>query len=156
MDLQKAGAKAGLDLSSFTQGGTGNPADQLKYLRAVSGKAKKVGTEEVRGTKTTHYRVTVDLDKYPDLAPKGQRAKLRTQVKRLEQLIGAKSYPAEVWIDSKQLVRRMSLTMPMKAAGTTRTTMHMTMEFFDFGAPVDVTIPPADQVVDISTLTNQQ
>ena len=42
------------------------------------------------------------------------------------------------------------------AFGADGGTIEMTMEITDFGVPVDVQAPPADQTVDFSTLGAQQ
>ena len=68
----------------------------------------------------------------------------------------------DVWIGSDGLVRRVQIgvsglqpTTP-STASPTGVGGTLTMEFYDFGQPVDITIPPADQVfqVDPSILGN--
>jgi hypothetical protein len=79
----------------------------------------------------------------------------------------------EVWIDGDGLPRRLTLelasmlTAATKAAGTAGSGTaaaggdaagmldrfgRMTIEFFDYGSPVDVAAPPAGQVVDAASV----
>src|SRR5436190_76341 len=56
VDLATAGRSVGVDLQSLSQGQAGDPSQTLDYLRGASDDIKKVGSEDVRGTPTTHYR----------------------------------------------------------------------------------------------------
>src|SRR2546421_2305766 len=151
IDLATLGKRMGIDISQFTQLGSGNPTQSLDYLRATSGKIEKVGSDDVRGTPTTHYRARVDLDKYPNLVAASRRDAMRKSVKKLIELAGQKTFAVEVWIDARKYVRRMKMTMPTKTPQGTATTS-MTMEFYDFGTPVSVDLPAADQTTDLETL----
>ena len=74
IDLAKAASQKGFDLAALgTNGPSQDPSQVLDYLRGA-GRATKVGTETVRGIKTTHYRVTVDL----------QQAKAAARTRRVE------------------------------------------------------------------------
>ena len=65
--------------------------------------------------------------------------------------------PIDVWVDGDDLVRRMTLDYTAKVAGsgwTTKTRAStVTMEFYDYGAEVDVQPPPADEVTNLAELT---
>jgi hypothetical protein len=129
----------------------GDPTQQLDYLRATSGDVRKLGTATVGGARTTHYRAIVDLDKYPKLLPESQRDLARNSIKAFTKLTGQGTFPIDVWIDSRQLVRRMRMVMAMQSPQGPMT-IWTTLDFYGFGAPVKVQIPPADQVVDVSEL----
>ena len=150
LDLQQAGKKLGLDMSAMTSN-QNDPSQMLDYLRA-GGNVTKLGDDTVRGVATTHYRARVDLRKAADAAPASKRATVRKNAQRLIQLTGVKSYPVEVWIDGKSLVRRMKFTLNYGRllAGAKFT---ISMDLYDFGTPVNVQAPPADEVVDISQLS---
>lgn len=148
LDLAAVGRQLGVDVGQFTQLGSGDPAQSLDYLRATSGKVTKVGTEQVRGVTTTHYAATVDLERYPNLVPSSKREAMRKSIEKLVELSGRKTIPVEVWVDGQKRVRRMKMAVPSKSARGTATT-RMTMEFYDFGAPVSVQLPPASQTVDL-------
>jgi hypothetical protein len=59
-----------------------------------------------------------------------------------------------VWIDAKQLVRRLALRMDMKAP-TGSMSMAMSMDFYGFGRPVSVRFPRAEDTVDMTKLMQQ-
>jgi hypothetical protein len=155
MDLGSMSKEMGVNLDQFMQMNQSNPAQQLQLLRAVSGRFTKLGTGRVRGVSATRYRTKVDIRKYPDLVPEGQRKAMRKSIDLLVDMMGGKpTYPVEVWIDAKQLVRRMSLRMDMKAP-TGSMAFAMSMDFYGFGRPVSVTFPRAEDTVDMTKLMQQ-
>jgi hypothetical protein len=155
LDFGSVSREMGVNLDQFMQMNQSNPAQQLQLLRAVSGRFSKLGTGRVRGVTTTRYRTNVDIRKYPDLLPEGQRKSMQKSINTLVDMMGGKStYPVEVWIDAKQLVRRMSLRMEIKAP-TGSMSMAMSMDFYGFGRPVSVTFPRAEDTVDMTKLMRQ-
>jgi hypothetical protein len=147
-DLEKLGEQQGVDLAGLQQLNQSDPSQALAYLKAASGGVEKVGEEEVRGVETTHYRMTVDLRKVAKQIPE-QKA----NVERVIETSGIEKIPTEVWVDGDGLVRRMKLHYEnMQLAAGQKGDMTMTMELFDFGVPVDVELPPAGQVMDLSEL----
>ena len=143
MDLDKMEEGAGWGFA-FGQMGDANPAEMLEYLEAV-GDIEESGSAEVRGVPTTHYVGTIDLDRLVSEYPESAES-----VERMRQM-GLESIPIEVWIDESGLPRRMLQTSAMKdqsQAGSTLGATTIEMEFFDYGKPVKVTIPPASKVVD--------
>jgi predicted small secreted protein len=138
-----------LDLASLGLGSTGaggglgdaNPGGTLESLRGA-GDVKRIGSEKVRGADTTHYRVTIDPEKALAEVPAEQRARVQENLGKLGGPI-----PVEVWIDGDGQARK--ITMNVDAAGAKVST---TIEYFDFGAKVDVNAPPADEVIDFSEL----
>ncbi len=151
IDLRKATKAAGIDIGQFAQGGN-DASKQLEFLRAT-GEVEKEGRTEVRGVTTTHYSGTIDYRKYPKLVPAAERARARKSVEAIIELAGGQSkVPVEVWIDEKDLVRRMRMDVPMKLPGQRPVDMEMDYELYDFGIPVDVEPPPADEVIDYTEL----
>ena len=143
IDLGALAKSNGVDLKQLTQANQGNPADMLQALKAV-GSSRKVGSENIRGVATTHYRATIDPKKALNTIPDKQSA---DALKQMLSTSGLRSIPIDVWIDRAGRVRRES--MKFSAAGTA---MDMTIEFTRFGVPVDTTPPPADQVLDAGGL----
>jgi hypothetical protein len=139
LDLAALGKSAGVDLQQMMQANQGNPADMLEALKGV-GTSHKLGSENIGGAPTTHYRADIDLDKVADRVGGGN-------VKELFKSAGVSSVPVDVWIDRAGRVRREAFKFA--AAGTA---IDMTIEFTRFGVPVDVTPPPADQVMDAGAL----
>jgi hypothetical protein len=146
-DLDNGGGNTALGV-----GGGSDPTKMLAYLEKVSDGVEEVGTEKVRGVETTHYSARVDLAKAIDRADVPPR--LRDAVDELAGKVGA--VPVDLWIDGDGLLRRQQMEMDFAsfvpgAGGATGATgaapnMKMTLEFFDFGTPVSVEAPPADQV----------
>jgi hypothetical protein len=153
-DLQALGEEAGLDLDQLMQlGSQSDPSQTLAYLRAASDDIQEVGSEEVRGVETTHYRMTVDLSRVAETAPSDQREALQAQIDELIEKSGIQEVPTEVWIDEDGLVRRQRVTYEnMAFAPGAHGDMTITMELFDFGVDVEVEPPPAGQVVDLQEL----
>ena len=116
----------------------------LEALRGVAGDVREVGTEDVNGVSTTHYQATIDLQKALDAVPDAQREQARAGLDQL----GTGSMPVDVWLSSDGIPVRMVLTMdaPQGAGLLGGSTMRMTLDLTDFGAPVDVQVPPEDQV----------
>jgi len=153
VDLATAGQSIGVDASGLSQSQAGDPSQTLDYLRGASDNITRVGTEDVRGTQTTHYRAVVDLNKAAAQSPTARDA-----IKSTVKLLGSSTQPVDVWVDTDGRVRRMKYTVDLSKSKVPTSTagvpgsVTFTLELFDFGLPVQAQLPPADQVVDLSTL----
>lgn len=139
-DDDLAGADLPEGLAALDQG---DPTSALRWLEAA-GDTRVVGSEDVGGVRTTHLAVTVDLERLPadDPADRAVRDRLLDE--------GVTTVPFDVWVDDDDLIRRVVVAVDQPGGeGTVRTTS----EFSDFGTPVDVEAPPADQVTDARELT---
>ena len=145
LDIEQLAKTRNVNLGQFRQLTQNDPSQMLDYLNAVSGKIDKVGTEDVRGVSTTRYQAKVDLDKVADQAPANVREAYRTSIQSLEQGLGTHEIPVDVWVDSKNLVRRLSEHLPLAAGGK----VDFAVDFFDFGTPVTVSTPPASATMDL-------
>ena len=142
-DLGALAQERGIDLNQlFQAAGNEDPTKALQMLQSV-GNVSKVGTATIDGVDTTEYSGTIDVQK--------AAAALGPGYEKL--LSGSKvtSIPVDVWIGSDGLVRRLHENLSYDVNGTQATT-DLTMNLTDFGAPVTVTTPPADQVIDLSQL----
>jgi hypothetical protein len=138
LDLGRLAQQRGLDLSSLVNASP-TPTSGLMYLRGTKD-VKKVGTESVKGTDTTHYRATVDL---AQAAAKSNGAS-RESIKRVMQLSGVKTLPIDVWVDDQGYLRKIAWaehTSPNSAA-------KVTMLLHGFGSPVTIS-PPSGKVIDL-------
>jgi len=132
--------------------GQSDPTKALAYLQKVSDDVREVGTEEIRGVETTHYRATIDLSKSIDESEAPEA--LRDTMKEFAGMFG--DIPADIWIDGDGRMRRERIEinfgdvfdrMPgggKSAVGDYK--MTQTLDLYDFGTPVEVEAPPADQV----------
>ena len=139
LDLGQLAQQRGIDLSSLANTSP-SPASALSYLRGSS-KVEEVGSEPVDGVETTHYKVTVDLERAAARSHGGDREAL----KRLIQAGGVKTLPIDVWVDGKDYVRKVQYAQRIGNGKAVRITMNL----HDFGSPVSVKPPPADSVVDL-------
>jgi hypothetical protein len=128
-----------------------NPTQFVDYLRAISSNTTRVGTQTIGGLPTTEYRANVDLDRYPALVPKAQRASVTRSIKQLESALGSHTFPLDVWVDHQNLVRRIGLGFAECVSGT-NFRFEMTMNLFDFGAQPKPKLPAAGDVYNLTPL----
>jgi hypothetical protein len=136
----------GADFKSLLdQAHNNGPSQGLEYLKGLSGDVQKVGDDTVNGQPATHYRAEIDFSKVPNVQALGSVAdafgKLGTQ-------------PVDVWIDDQDHVVKEHFTLDLGNIAGNSASVDMTMEINDFGVPVTVEVPPADQVIDIQAFTN--
>ncbi len=131
MKLDLAGAAKFEGGASPAQGG---PQEGLKVLEQV-GDAEEVGTEDVDGVPTTHYRGTFPAT---------------------EEIFGIKAHfsapHADVWIDSQDRVRRMRVVVTGSIGQSSQSsTTEMDINFVEFGRVPKIELPPADEVFDATS-----
>ncbi len=147
-----------IDASTFGGGSTSglgslgqDPTQYLNALKDVSDSITKVGTEDIRGVRTTHYRAEVDVAK--------AAAKTGSQVDSLDQIrkaLGSTTLPEDVYLDDQGLARRMSVTITPKA-GTSGAasigSISTTVDMYDFGTTdtSGIIAPPASEVGTLAT-----
>ncbi len=147
LDLARAGKSLGLDLDSLAQMRQSDPTQALQYLKGSSA-VTELGYDRVRDVFTTHYGLVVDLRKLARQEPGSARA-----IDKLIDLMGASTFPAEVWVDEQGLLRRMSFSLTQRVPGTGQIfELQVREDLFDFGVPVSVKPPPAGRVVDLTAL----
>ncbi|MGB3683334.1 MAG: hypothetical protein WA990_12735 [Rubrobacteraceae bacterium] len=143
--------------ASFSEMQANNPTDPTKQLEALKdvGSVEKVGRERIRGAETTHYRAVMDLRKAA--AQEGPEVK-KAYDEMIEQM-GTSEIPMEVWLDEQGHARRfamdMTTTVPLPAqdpsagGATTEEKVRVTMteDIFDFGVPVNVSLPPSEKTM---------
>jgi hypothetical protein len=157
-----------LDVGALSQQGndamrqliTNSPADPtavLAYLRGAGDQVNLIGPDTVDGTSTTHYTVLINLDK----SVAGQSTQAQNAVHTLEQQLGTHTLPAGVWLDHQGRLRKFTIDATMSGAATgtsTPPTGGITFSFAatlsDFGLPVNITAPSADQTTDITPMLN--
>lgn len=150
MDMQALGEQMGMDMGSLMQTNQTDPTASLDYLEGLEN-VEVVGKEEVHGAPTTHYkgRATFEMLKKvldPDAA---------ATIDQLQTLMKIDGFDVEVWIDEDGAARRLNYTYEALPMAGMSGEWNMMMEFFDFGAPVNVKIPPARNVTDMMQLLNE-
>jgi hypothetical protein len=137
---QSGGALGGL----ADEAGSTGPTQGLEYLQGLSGDVQKVGDDTVAGEHATHYRAAIDYTKVAAKLPEDSKAR--------DQLSKLGTVPADVWINDHDQVVKMQFAIDGTAFGAAGGKVDLTVEITDFGVPVDVQAPPADQTIDFSSL----
>jgi hypothetical protein len=163
LDSPSLGSAAVPGLSPF---GATSPANLLTALTALSaGTVKNLGASTVRGVAVTGYRVTIDQAKLLQAAK--VPAALRAGYRQFITSLGTGSMSANIWVDSGNLVRRVTFTFKLSTAmsggmsgamgGTAGKAPQMTetTDFYDFGVPVHLSAPPAAQIGGLSQFISQ-
>jgi hypothetical protein len=121
-------------------GGLGDQADpskqfdQLKTAGTLSGATP----DTVDGTPATKYTLTLDAAK---LAAAGTPEQQATNKALVEQ--GVKTIDMQIWVGDDNLPLRVSTSTPVQGQTTT-----IDIHYSDWGKPVDIAAPPADETAD--------
>lgn len=133
-------------------GDAASGSDPGKALALLGKAGTLTSTEKVQldGQAVTHYVVDVDYSKAADQLPAGVPAQLRDSLKTK----GVHA-PMDLWIDGNQLPVQVTTDVGplLKAAGAPSTgSTKSTVKYSDWGTPVTVQAPPADQVADFAEI----
>jgi len=137
--VRVAGSWTGFFLAD--PGGPRGLVDPLWPLDALFGArddAAEIGPDVVRGVPATRWRLTIDLARADAALPAGVSVP-SGPYRSLSRL------PAEVWLDSAGLARRISVNSEPTAA--TDAQVWSVVELWDFGVAVDITPPGPDEVL---------
>lgn len=141
--------------------GTGT-TDPSAYIGLFAGvfDVKDSGEQELQGVSTTHYVGTIDLQKvlegFTDVVGKDVDAATREQlqmvVEQFESLGIEEKIPFEIWIDEEGLPRRQRISMDFGklVPGAEEASLEITVDYSDFGKPVDIEIPRPSEVTDMT------
>ncbi|MFB9928738.1 hypothetical protein ACFORO_37040 [Amycolatopsis halotolerans] len=133
-------------------------SDPRQILDQVSKAGQIISADQVElnGEKVNHYKVELDVSKSIETYSKGQPAEVQEQMKKM--LAGKNiKIPAEIWIDKDQLPLQVTMDQSemMKSIGSSTGSSaaaavggKITVKYTDWGKPVDVAAPAADQVTD--------
>jgi hypothetical protein len=133
-DLGAAGGPLGF------AGGVTDPSQLLDTLRSVAGDVEEVGSDDVRGVATTHYRAALDLARALAQLPDGGSPLLEHQLEDLGTELD--DVPVDLWVDADGLARRLVLEVGDLGA--------LTVELFDYGEPVEIDVPAPEETTPIT------
>jgi hypothetical protein len=151
VDLRALANIPGLDLGTISLAHDINPNLFFLFDRGATNPVT-VGKEQIAATSTTHYKVTIDLNQ----AVKGLTGDDATTINKDLAAYTTPTFPAEFWIDSSGVIRKATFTATIKGAkGKPNTHETVTVTFSSFGAPVDTSLPPANQTSDLTTLLSK-
>ena len=61
--------------------------------------------------------------------------------------------PLDIWMDEDNRIRKLTIDLDAKQPGSDESLKaSFAVELYDYGVPLDLELPPADQVVDAATL----
>jgi hypothetical protein len=147
----------GIDIALGDELDTSPPASvdakgELGLLEQVTGRVRKVGKEDVRGVSTTRYRTEISVSEGAE--------RLREEgAEDTASLVEEEGAPmqVEVWIDAKELVRRMRLVQSKPGEdGEGPTTTDVLIDFFDFGLEPEIDLPDSDEVFDVTSQVEEE
>lgn len=144
VNLGRIAAQYDLEPQALSSGES-NPAEYLEYLKAYGGSLQPAGHAVVRGVPTSVYSGAIDLRRAAQTLPSHDRAATEASYGRLIAQIGTSSLPVRVWLDSHELIRRLTMTIPVTVAQS-KLQISIQEELFDFGATPAVSAPAASQV----------
>ncbi|MFD7434730.1 hypothetical protein [Streptomyces sp. NPDC059861] len=133
---------ATLSDGNLVTGGATDPYTAAEVLRGTRS-AKYVGRTEVAGTEVHHYRGTADLTRAARTASPGGRASLAAAAKGF----ATADVPFDVYLDDEGRIRKIRHRFSFvngRQEGTVA--VASTTLLYDFGAPVDVALPPEDDI----------
>jgi hypothetical protein len=121
--------------------------DQIQQAGTITKSEQTV----LDGQPVTHYWINVDVAK-----AMGQLSSAGLPPEQLDQIkTKVPTFPMELWLNGDMLPVQVTedMTPLMAAAGAPASAggLKMTMKYSDWGVPVDVQAPPADQVGDLKT-----
>lgn len=120
----------------------GDPSQVLKQLEAA-GEITSTKQEDLNGVSTTHYSVIIDVEKLAASQADPEMKKMAEDAKAA----GVTTIPIELWLDQENLPVRMTMDLAVSNPATKKTEkVTMQVDYSDWGKPVDITPPPADQV----------
>ena len=122
-----------------------SPMDLLSALTAIASKVTDLGPATIRGVAVTHYRVSVDLAK----AEAHQRPRARAEFHSFASSLDSATLPVDVWVDGQARVSRIAISLPMPHGSGMPAGFRVSeaVDYYDFGVPVQVSAPPASQVM---------
>jgi hypothetical protein len=140
---------SGIDPSAA---GAQDPTKAFEALSAVSDEVETVGEEQIDGVDTTHYRFTADVSGLFDQAVAS--GTLGGQAAETVEAFDGDTV-MDAWIDDEGLIRRLTYELsldPAVAGDDLPGTFSYELTFSDYGAPVDVAAPPAEQTMSMQEM----
>lgn len=112
-----------------------NPANLLAMLRGIAD-VEEVGTESIRGNQTTHYTGRINMSKAIGAAPSADKKEVSSVFENL-----SNEFPVDVWVDSEGRTVKLSTN-----GGGSENKFSFSLEFYDFGADLNISAPPSRDV----------
>lgn len=130
-------AAQGQDFSQMSQ--QSDPTKTLEQLQQAGGEIKNTQETEVNGEQATQYTIELDLSKAGGMLGGDEQA--------TASIPEGTMIPVELYLNGDNLPLRVEMNMDAVAEAVGAPTGgKMVMNYTDWGTPVDIQAPPADQV----------
>jgi hypothetical protein len=158
LDPSKMSPEEAAQFGGFGAGTT----DPSAYAGLFAGvfKVEEAGEQEIGGVPTTHYTGTIDLarvlENFGDVVgaevDDATREQLEMAIDQFEALGIDDRIPFELWVDDDGFPRRQRISMDFGdlVPGADDASMDMTVDYSAFNEPVEIDVPPASQVTDVT------
>ncbi|MFI7079467.1 hypothetical protein ACIBO1_19405 [Micromonospora sp. NPDC049903] len=137
IDVGAAGAQAGMDFTKQLE--DVDPTKQVKALLA-SENVTVVGEEKVNGVDTVHYTVTQSIQEYLQQVDAEMRKGAEEELAKQ----GVKEITIDLWVDGQYQPRRAKIV--------TGNLGDLTVDYTDYGKPVNIETPPAAETTDFAEM----
>lgn len=153
------------DLTSMSGSGMVDPSAMLDWLEGAGAEITDEGTDTVRGVETTKLHATIDVRQLLETsATPEQRDELEQSLEQFGSMgaeLDGLELPLDVYVDAEGIVRRMVVATPAAPGDGAdgggmldelmgSMAMTVTVDFFDLGEPVEITVPDASETVGIA------
>lgn len=138
MSLDDIGKQPGLGLEKLLQESREMDPVQNTLLLTASKDVKKAGEETVDGVETTRYTGTYPMEDAIAKLP----AELQDAHRKSTGEAGVKEMRFDLWVDGDQLPRQLVMKADRNGGS-----MELTIKYRDYGEPVEITEPPANEVM---------
>ena len=144
-------AEEGGDFSQDFETVPSDPAEILKAYEDANVTIENLGTEQVNGVASTHYRLAYDVAALAEELSPEERAELEEAGIFADGVV-----PIDVWISTDGYLVRMVMEIDGSTVdppeGEGFESMAIRYDVFDINQPVAIDPPPADQVTPIEDL----
>ncbi|MEZ5183292.1 MAG: hypothetical protein R2702_15690 [Acidimicrobiales bacterium] len=127
------------------------PDGLLDVLESIGAPAVEVERTELHGVAVRHLHAEVRVDELLDQLPEGDRAPLRDRLgeQGLDPSGLGGPLQVDVWLDDDDLVHQVRLRSTGPEVDGEASAVEVQLEILDQGQPVDIALPPADEVTDL-------
>lgn len=146
--FEEIAASSGIDPGASA---TQDPTATFEILTKASDDVVLVGTEDIDGTPTNHYTLSVRAD---ELLDRARATGVLTESGAAAAEAFGDTTEMDVWVDADGWIRRQRFSMSAEGLpGATSGTFGYEIEFFDHDVPVDVQAPDPATVMTMAELT---
>jgi hypothetical protein len=132
--------------------------DMGSFLSLMAGitKSEQVGQESVHGVATTHYKVTIDPNRIMERYPQTKDF-LKSMMVAAESVVPGSTKGVQedamqpkqygLWVDKDGRIFRITQDFSFTSKEESKQVSGQSVtEYYDYGAPVDITPPPANEI----------